>query len=368
LTRSDRPLILHVFSTFKTGGTQVRTIKLIEEIGRDSRHCIVAMDGQYDALELLKDKSLVDHMEHPNSDGGLFTRLNRYRYWIRSFNPQKVFTYNWGAAEIAMAAQFVPGIEHFHFEDGFGPDEAQKQLSRRVWFRRFALLRAKRIIVPSQTLKTIATTIWKFSERKVQLIENGIAAKKFDCDPDIGLLGLNKRDGDIWIGTVAGLRHEKRLDRLIDAFANLDLPENYHLLLIGTGYLFENLKQKIQELGLEKNVHFPGFVPEPYRYLKALDIFALSSDTEQFPISLVEAMAASRAALATDVGDIRAILPKAQHDFIFDKQDAEAFQQGLSALLKDPVLRLALGQANREKVTRCYTETRMFEAYQTIFS
>lgn len=368
MTGSDRPLILHVFSTFKTGGTQVRTIKLIEEIGRDSRHCIVAMDGQYDALDLLKDKSLVDHMEPPNTDGGLFARLNRYRRWIKSFKPQKVFTYNWGAAEIAMAAQFVPGIEHFHFEDGFGPEEAQKQLNRRVWFRRFALLKAKRIVVPSQTLKTIATKIWKFSADKVQLIENGIDAKKFDRDPDIGLLGLKKHDDDIWIGTVAGLRHEKRLDRLIDAFANLNLPANCHLLLIGTGYLFGELKKKVQGLGLENNIHFPGFVPEPHRYLKALDIFALSSDTEQFPISLVEAMAASRAAIATDVGDIRAILPKAQHDFIYDTQDAAGFQKGLDRLLKDPELRVTLGQANLEKVTRCYTEADMFEAYRDIFS
>ena len=74
---------------------------------------------------------------------------------LRHLNPALLVTYNWGAIEWALAAAFT-NIPYVHVVDGFGPEEAERQLARRVWFRRLALARCSRIVVPSRTLHRLA--------------------------------------------------------------------------------------------------------------------------------------------------------------------------------------------------------------------
>ncbi|MGD8326243.1 MAG: glycosyltransferase family 4 protein [Sphingomonadales bacterium] len=364
----NKPLLLHVFSTFKVGGTQVRTVQLIEALGEHYRHRIVAMDGNYDAIKLFANPETVDSLPPPVTPGGLLSRLFALRAWLKDQQTAKLFTYNWGSIEIAAAALLCPKIEHYHFEDGFGPDEAQRQLPRRVWFRRLSLLGAKKLVVPSRLLQNIAGNIWKIRKSKIQLIENGIDVAAFERSPDISLLAPNKAENEIWIGTIAGLRPEKRLDRLIRIFSTLQNGATYRLFLIGTGVLEKELKSLAKSLGIADRVIFPGFLEKPERYLRALDIFVMTSDTEQFPISLVEAMAAGRPAVCTAVGDIRSILGNEQQPYICDAGDDEALTEALKTLIQSPELREKLGNLNREKVKRDYDIRFMLEAYREIFS
>lgn len=363
-----KPLLLHVFSTFKVGGTQVRTVQLIEALGDRYRHRIVAMDGNYDAMDLFADLENVDSLPPPITPGGLLSRLFQLRAWLKGQQTVKLFTYNWGSIEVAASALLCPKIKHYHFEDGFGPDEAQRQLPRRVWFRRLALLDAEKLIVPSRLLKNIASNIWKIRKSKIRLIENGINVAAFQRAPDISLLAPSKPENEIWIGTVAGLRPEKRLDRLIRIFAKLENGNTYRLFLIGTGVLEQELKSLAKSLGVLDRVIFPGFLEKPERYMRALDVFVMTSDTEQFPISLVEAMAASRPAVATAVGDIKSILGDEQQRFICEVGDDEALTEALKTLIDNPELRKELGALNQEKAKNQYDIRFMLDAYRDIFA
>ncbi len=80
------------------------------------------------------------------------------------------------------------------------------------------------------------------------------------------------------------------------------------LALIGGGGERERLAALVDELGLADRVLMPGHVDAPERVFGLLDVFAMSSATEQMPISLIQAMAAARPVVATDVGDTRAML------------------------------------------------------------
>ena len=115
-------------------------------------------------------------------------------------------------------------------------------------------------------------------------------------------------DGPI-IGTVAALRAEKNLARLLRAFhlAVQDTPGR--LVVIGDGPERAALEALASKLGVADRVFWAGHVPDPAELIKAFDIFAMSSDTEQMPISLLEAMAAGLPTAATDVGDIKQMLP-----------------------------------------------------------
>jgi glycosyltransferase involved in cell wall biosynthesis len=122
----------------------------------------------------------------------------------------------------------------------------------------------------------------------------------------------------------------------------------------------------VKDLQLDDRVSFAGHTADPERLYGAFDVFALSSDTEQMPYTVLEAMAAGRALVTTDVGDIRHMVAPENQAFIVPCDD-DALAGALTALLTDAPLRRRLGEANRERVRAVYDEGGMFEAYAGLY-
>ena len=99
-----------------------------------------------------------------------------------------------------------------------------------------------------------------------------------------------------------------------------------------------------------------------------MDIFALSSDTEQMPLSLLEAMASALPVAATDVGDVRHMLApdNATAELVTQRDDA-ALAMAIGRLAEDAALRARLGQANRARAEAEFDQRRMFDAYAALF-
>src|SRR6185437_806801 len=111
----------------------------------------------------------------------------------------------------------------------------------------------------------------------------------------------------------------------------------------------------------------PGFLADPSRWLGQFDIFALSSDSEQFPIALIEAMAAGLPAVATAVGDVREIVSADNRPLIVEPADEAAFAAALDSLAARSDLRKAIGQANREKAAAEFDEKAMIARYGRLY-
>lgn len=111
----------------------------------------------------------------------------------------------------------------------------------------------------------------------------------------------------------------------------------------------------------------PGFLRDPSRYIGLFDIFALSSDSEQYPISLVEAMASGIPAISTDVGDVRNIVAKENLPFIVARQDETALADAIRQLAGDRKLRASVGEANRFVAFAQYDEETMFARYRQLY-
>jgi glycosyltransferase involved in cell wall biosynthesis len=120
------------------------------------------------------------------------------------------------------------------------------------------------------------------------------------------------------------------------------------------------------DLGIEDKVFFAGHVDEVEKVLGWLDIFALSSDTEQMPNSLIQAMAAGRPVVAVDVGDVKEIVAPENRPFVVPRDDARQFRGGLERLLGDASERARLGRLNQARVREYFTEERMFNAYEDV--
>jgi glycosyltransferase involved in cell wall biosynthesis len=97
------------------------------------------------------------------------------------------------------------------------------------------------------------------------------------------------------------------------------------------------------------------------------DILAIPSDTEQFPICQVEAMAAGVAICGTDVGDVKNILPPLNKSYIVPVADETGFTDKLRALIADSGLRAALAQCNRTHVASQYSLEQTSQAFLSLF-
>jgi glycosyltransferase involved in cell wall biosynthesis len=142
---------------------------------------------------------------------------------------------------------------------------------------------------------------------------------------------------------------------------------NSRLIIVGQGPESERIAAEARALGVADRLLMPGFIPDPAHWIGCFDIFALSSNSEQFPISLVEAMAAGLPAVATAVGDIPAMVSADNRPLIVDPEDEAAFAAALDTLAERPDLRRAIGRANREKAAAEYDCREMIAAYAKLY-
>jgi L-malate glycosyltransferase len=134
-----RPLhLLHVFSTFKAAGPQIRFASIANALGTEFRHTIVAMDGNYDAAQRL-DSTLTITLQPPPFDKGSLLCSLTMREVVRHVHPDLTLTYNWGAMDAVAGSRLAAVCPTIHTEDGFNPDEAVALKSRRVLARRLLL-------------------------------------------------------------------------------------------------------------------------------------------------------------------------------------------------------------------------------------
>ena len=360
---STAPLVLHVFPTFAVGGAQVRFATIANCLGDACRHAVIALDGDTTCRSKLTPALDVTFPPIMVRKRATLANVWRFRRALRTLRPDLLVTSNWGSIEWAMANAW-PRVRHIHMEDGFGPEERSAQLPRRAITRRIVLRRST-VVLPSQTLLRIATGVWRLDPAHLRHIPNGIDLARF--------LGPPSAERAIWrgqgpvIGTVAALRPEKNLARLLRAVRLATENNPARLVIVGDGSERPGLERLVRELGLTDRVQFTGYVAEPQHLYRGFDLFALSSDTEQMPLSVLEAMAAGLPVAATDVGDVRTMLALENAPFVAPLDEA-ALAACLAALLSDAVLRRIVGAANRAKAERDYDEQTMVRAYAALFA
>ena len=352
--------LLWVFSTFAVGGPQRRMATLTGSLGDGYEHLVLAMDGSYDAEAVLPDGINYQRIEADVQKGGFISRANirTFRKLLADNAVDLVLTCNWGAVEWLFANRGHRAVPHIHFEDGFGPDERpDAQNPKRVWVRRFAFRKkGLEFVAPSQVLRRVYSETWKVKPSRVHLIPNGVDLDAF--------VPTKRPERPVTIGTVAALRKEKRLDRLIDCFAEMP-DQTTQLLIVGGGPERAALEEQAKSLG--DRVRFAGEQSNVAPFLNEMDIYALSSDTEQMPISLVEGMASGLPVAATDVGDVATMVSDGNRAHVVPLGEDASLTQALSTLSADRALREDLGMANSERAKAHYGLQAMTETYDALF-
>ncbi|MEZ6019961.1 MAG: glycosyltransferase [Planctomycetota bacterium] len=281
---------LHAFSTFVPAGPQLRSAALMIAMGKGIRHSVIACSGTTETADWIGDRADLRLLK-PEAKGGPAGFARGIAQVLRDERPDLLLTYNWGSMDAVIAARMVGHRAHVHHEDGFNSDEAERLLPRRNWTRRLLLKRAE-IVVPSRRLEGIARDVWKLP--KLHYIANGVHLEPFARDAARGAafrakLGIPAEA--FVIGTVAHLRPIKRLDRLIRAAAAMQTRQPVWLVVVGEGSegpALRELAQTSRPPGGQ--VLFAGHLDQTGPAYSAFDALALSSASEQQPVSVLEAI------------------------------------------------------------------------------
>ena len=258
--------ILHLHSTFSLGGKEARAVRLMNAFGDAATHTVVSgMAGRLSARDAIDPGVKVSFpSDAPRLTGAPSpARLRTLALYMRGFDL--VLTYNWGAFDAVMARRWFGGPPLVHHEDGFNEDEAAKLNAKRGLYRRIGMPGAYRLVVPSRRLERIALETWKQPPERVERISNGIPVSRYAEGGGV-IPGLERRDGEVVIGTVAGLRAVKNLPRLVRAFAAMR-ARDVRLVIVGEGPEKERIVAEAERLGVAERLVMPGFLSDPARWI-----------------------------------------------------------------------------------------------------
>ena len=196
-------------------------------------------------------------------------------------------------------------------------------------------LLAHRIVVNSAA---VGRSLEGVASSKIYLSHNGVDTRSFFPAPAKDLPEFLQ--GSLVIGTLCVLRSEKRLDLLIDAFERIhNNRPDAKLLIVGSGAMLPLLQERCRALGIEKFCMFEPAVADAANWMRMVDVFVLTSESESFPNAVLEAMACGRCVVASDVGGVSELVKDGVNGLTFPAKDLDALTERLQRVVDDSALR-----------------------------
>jgi glycosyltransferase involved in cell wall biosynthesis len=360
--------VLHIVPSFGFGGMEKIICAVIEGTANRHEHIVLPLDGCSRAAAWIP---------HVNVQLLQFAKSTSRHYFfqslhtmVRTVRPHLLMTYNWGATDAIWLGRLA-GIRHIlHNEHGFNIEEGVTTVWKRDCIRFLVYRLSSRVIVVSHELQEMLRQRFLLSENKIQRIPNGIDTSYYS--PDIGerqrvRKSLGFMDSDCVLGFSGRLDPVKNLDLLLNIFCKCRPHETpFRLLIVGDGPERQRLEAYCREKNFHQYVVFTGQQEQVLPYLRAMDVFLLTSLREQMPLTVLEAMAVGLPVISTRVGEVPYIIDEGEDGFIRDRKPlAEAFEQPLRSLL-DSSRQRAMGLAARKKVLTRFQQNMMVKQYAQV--
>jgi glycosyltransferase involved in cell wall biosynthesis len=168
---------------------------------------------------------------------------------------------------------------------------------------------------------------------------------------DVSWFPVPRRGGNApRIASVGRLAFPKDFSTLVGALASLET--DWQATLVGEGPLRGEIVDELERRGLEQRVELLGSRDDVHDLLASADVFVLSSRSEGFPVSILEAMSAGLPVVASDVGGVSEAVVHGETGLLVPANDPGALAEALERLLRDVPLRLRLGATGLERVRR----------------
>lgn len=372
--------VLHVLEA-TTGGTRRHLVDLLTHLDKDRFQvavaCAIRRDPEFRGdIERLRaagvDVHIVDMVRsiHPLRDGAAAGGL---RALMREGSYQLVHTHSSKAGILGRYAarrEGVPCLLHSPHVFAFQMQAAAPVVGFYAACERWAARFTDRIICVSQTEVQAARDRRICDSERLVLIENGIDADPFDGTPK----GSFRQELELsaetpLIGVIGRLSRQKGQADLVAAAPDiLQRHRAAQFVFIGSGPDKRRLDQEITRRGLETCFHFVEAHADMPRVYADLDLVAQPSRWEGMPYSLLEAMAAGRAIVATRTGGVPDMIVDGESGRLVPSGDTTGLAEAIAALLADSAQREALGAAARARVRERYTLARMVSSIEALYT
>jgi N-acetyl-alpha-D-glucosaminyl L-malate synthase BshA len=173
-------------------------------------------------------------------------------------------------------------------------------------------------------------------------------------------------DREVVLLHASNLRPLKRIDLLLETAARLRPREAFKLVILAGGD-FAPFAGEVRRLGLTDRVIVRERVSAIEDYLQAADVGLFTSDLESFCLSLLETMCFACASVATAVGGIPEVVTSGETGLLVPPNDVDALVHAVESLIRDPVRRLALGQAARQHARKCFSAGVIVPRYEALY-
>jgi glycosyltransferase involved in cell wall biosynthesis/ribosomal protein S18 acetylase RimI-like enzyme len=299
--------------------------------------------------------------------------LFRLRGFLRRERYSIVHTHTSKGGFVGRLAAWLAGVPIVvHTMHGFAIHEQSPAWARIVYsaLERLASRWCHRIVSVSEFHRHWALELSICSQAQIQAIPNGITplapSDRFEAADLRRQLGV--AEGDLLILSPARLSLDKGLQYLLEAAAILPRGgPGFRVAIAGDGPARATLERLARDLGVSDTVTFLGFRQDIPELLAVADVVVLPSLREGLSISLLEAMAAGKAIIATSIGSQRELASQAEMALLVPPADPVALADAIQRFAGDPALMTRLAARALSLFEERYTEDRMLNAYRQLY-
>ena len=308
---------------------------------------------------------------NPASDVAALAAMRRA---IRQSKPDVVHTHSSKAGFLGRLAARLEGTPAIIHTPHVFPFEMEAPRPRKTLYFLLEKLAARwtdRFICVSRHERDFAVQSGLAPASRFVLIENGIGAPPPvpPSDAEKHRMELGLEPADLVVGAVGRFTPQKGYGYLVLAAEGVvkRFP-NAKFILVGDGETREAIESMAARLRLRSHFVFTGAREDALSLYPLFDLFVLPSLWESLPYALLEAMAAGRAIIATQVGGIPEAIAHGQTGCLVPPKDPAALAQAMIELLPNEPRRQALGSAAREVVHSRYGLDRMVRLTETLYT
>ncbi|MDB5103931.1 MAG: glycosyl transferase group 1 [Fibrobacteres bacterium] len=361
------PHVTHLVLGLPLGGTE----RLVERMLRTPPPSFRASCVCLDLIGRLGDSLQADGVSvtlidrKPGFDWSLPFRIARYasKNGVDILHCHQYTPWFYGA----LARLFRPSLRILFTEHGrFYPDIPSR---KRRFVNRILVRLTDRVSAVSPSVKDALVEVEAFPPGKIQVVFNGIEPPAAG-NADRGSLRARFSLKADWTYFILCARFDpiKWIPGLLEALRIVvDASPASGLILVGEGPEAEAIREKIRGLGLADHVVLPGFQENVVEWLRAADVFVLSSLSEGTSVSLLESMAVGMPSVATRVGGNPAVIEDGRTGLLVPTRDAVALGAAMLRLARDPGARDALGREAAVRFNGMFRFSRMMETYNAIY-
>ncbi len=360
--------ILHVTYDMAIGGTEQVIRQLVENTDPEKFEvAILCLENNIGDIgqELIKQGIKVSKLNR--QEGFDFSLLRAIRQFIRANQIDILHCHQYTPYSYGILASFFTAVKVIFTEHGrFYPDSSSWK--RRIINPVLAMV-TDRITSISEATREALIRYEFLPGKQIQVIYNGIAdlsKNTYDVLTLRNELGLD--ENNIVLGTISRLDPIKNHQMMLSAFKSVEVQySEARLLIVGDGPLMQELKQQCEQLDIVNKVIFTGFIIEPQKLLKIMDIFLLPSLSEGTSMTLLEAMSFSKPCIVTDVGGNPEIVKNEETGLIIPSGDVNALTKSCLDLINNKQKQITLGQNGRERYKKSFTVTNMIAEFEALY-